>query len=339
VDTPGASRLFQADPSPSSREARRRLRLPRAHAGRRPCHRRCRHGLRAHGAGARRRRLPDLAQEQGPARSGRHRHDHPRDRRSRRRLLRPRAAVRRPQGARDRGQEAGQVRPGQPGGDRKADRGRKPAGPRPAGAQLSDELEVQGAGDLPQHAAVVHPHGRAVGGRPHPARDGAAVDRRHRLPPGHGPQPPGHGPQPHPRHGRDASGLADQPSARLGHAAGHVRRQGYRRTAARRGRQQAHRRPGGEGGGRRLVPAPGQRLPRRARPRAVREDQRHPRCLVRLGRDPRLHHRGPGRQEAGPTATGRPTSISRAATSIAAGSSPRCWSPRAPAVARPTRPS
>ncbi len=29
------------------------------------------------------------------------------------------------------------------------------------GAQLSAQLALQGAGDLPQHAPVVHPHGRA----------------------------------------------------------------------------------------------------------------------------------------------------------------------------------
>ncbi len=70
-----------------------------------------------------------------------------------------------PQGAGDRGQEGRQVRPGQRRGDGKADRGRQPAGARPAGAQLSALLALQGAGDLPQHAAVVHPHGRAAGRR------------------------------------------------------------------------------------------------------------------------------------------------------------------------------
>ena len=59
------------------------------------------------------------------------------------------------------------------------------AGARPAGAQLSALLALQGAGDLPQHAAVVHPHGRAAGRRgprrQDPARDGAGGDRRHRL--------------------------------------------------------------------------------------------------------------------------------------------------------------
>ena len=37
---------------------------------------------------------------------------------------------------------------------------------------------------------------------------------------------PAAGPQPHPLHGRDPARLADQPPARLGLAAGHVRRQG-----------------------------------------------------------------------------------------------------------------
>ena len=69
----------------------------------------------------------------------------------------------RPQGAGDRGQEGRQVRPRQRRGDGQADRGRQPAGARPDGALLSALLALQGAGDLPQHAAVVHPHGRAAG--------------------------------------------------------------------------------------------------------------------------------------------------------------------------------
>ena len=45
---------------------------------------------------------------------------------------------------------------------RQADRGWNPAGARPGGTQLSALLAVQGAGDLPQHAAVVHPARRAA---------------------------------------------------------------------------------------------------------------------------------------------------------------------------------
>jgi isoleucyl-tRNA synthetase len=85
---------------------------------------------------------------------------------------RPRPPVRRPQGAGDRGQEDRQVRPRQRRGHGQADRGRQPAGARPDGAFLSAQLAFQGAGHLPQHAAVVHPHGRAAEGRRNPARDG-----------------------------------------------------------------------------------------------------------------------------------------------------------------------
>ena len=56
-------------------------------------------------------------------------------------------------------------------------------------------------------------------GGAHPARDGAGGHRRHRL------LPRGRA-EPHPLHGRGPPRLADQPPARLGHAAGHVRRQG-----------------------------------------------------------------------------------------------------------------
>ena len=59
--------------------------------------------------------------------------------------------------------------------------------------------------------------------------------------------------------------------------------------------------------------------------------QRHPRCLVRLRLHARLHARGQSRP-----ASGRPTSISKAPTSIAAGSIPRCSRAAARAAARPT---
>ena len=59
-------------------------------------------------------------------------------------------------------------------------------------AQLSALLALQGAGAVPQHAAMVHPPGCATG-RPRPqrrdaARDGAESHRRHRLPSGSRPQ-------------------------------------------------------------------------------------------------------------------------------------------------------
>ncbi len=74
-------------------------------------------------------------------------------------------------------------------------------------------------------------------------------------------------------------------------------------------------------------------LPRR-RPsaRGLGEGHRHPRRLVRFRLDPRLRAARPaGRHLAGAA------SISRAPTSTAAGSTPRCCRPAAPAAARPTR--
>ena len=241
---------------------------------------------------------------------------------------RPRAAVRRAEGAGDRGQEGRQVRPGQRRGDREADRGRRPAGARPAGAQLSALLALQGAGDLPQHAAVVHPHGRAAGGRgprrPHPARDGAGGHRRHRL------LSRGR-PQPHPLHGREPARLADQPPARLGLAAGHVRRQGDRPAAARRGGQRPHRRPDRRRGRRRLVhPARPATSSATTTPSATRRS----RTSSTSGSIPARPT--PSRWRAAPTPAGRPTSTWKAPTSTAAGSSRRCWKAPAPAAARPT---
>ena len=96
-------------------------------------------------------------------------HEVPRHGRSRRRLLSGRASVRRAQGARDRGQEDRQIRPRQRRGDGQADRGRNLVGARSAGAFLSAQLAVEGSHHLPQHAAVVHPHGCAAGVRRHPA--------------------------------------------------------------------------------------------------------------------------------------------------------------------------
>ncbi len=198
------------------------LRLPGSHAGRRARHRRRRHGLRPHRPRAWGGRLSRLAPLRPPG--------HPRDGRRGRRLLPGRAAVRRAEGAGDRGQEGRQVRPGQRRGDEPADPGGKPAGARAAGARLSPLLALQGAGDLPQHAAVVHPHGRAPGRRPHPAPDRAAVDRRHRV-------LPQDRADPHPVDGRGPPGLADLAPTRLGHAPGHVRGQTHRRASARPGRQ------------------------------------------------------------------------------------------------------
>ena len=126
------------------RHLRRRLRLRRAAAGRRPRHRRRRHRLRPHRARPRRRRLSGLAGATAIARS-----PTPSIPTAPTTRTCPCSAA---EGAGDRGQEGRQVRPGQRRGDGQADRGRQPAGARPAGALLSALLALQGAGDLPQHA-------------------------------------------------------------------------------------------------------------------------------------------------------------------------------------------
>ena len=73
----------------------------------------------------------------------------------------------------------------------------------------------------------------------------------------------------------------------------------------------------------------------RLRRRRLRARHRHPRRVVRFGLHPRLRARsGP---LARPAAVARPTSTSKAPTSIAAGSSPRCSKAAPPAAARRTR--
>ena len=104
----------------------------------------------------------------------RHGLDDPRDGRRRRHLQRLGAAVRRRaclQGGRS--------------GLRRAGRGRHAAGAGQAGALLPAFLALQGAADLPRHAAMVHPPGWAGA---HP-REGARGDRRDAVRAGPGPQP------------------------------------------------------------------------------------------------------------------------------------------------------
>ena len=73
-------------------------------------------------------------------------------------LRRARPLLRRPAGLRRQGQ-GGQ---GQPRRHRQADRGRRAARPRPDDPQLPALLALQGAGDLPQHPAVVRRHRQAA---------------------------------------------------------------------------------------------------------------------------------------------------------------------------------
>ena len=107
----------------------------------------------------------------------------------------------------------------------------------PAEAQLPAFLALEEAGDLPQHAAMVHRHGQGGGlaRRPHPARGRTAGDRGHPV----GAAP---GQEPHQRHGRQPAGLGRVAPARLGRADHGVRQEGHRRGAARRPRERPHRR-------------------------------------------------------------------------------------------------
>ncbi len=125
--------------------------------------------------------------------------------------------------------------------------------------------------------------------------------------------------------------------ARLGRAADLLRQaptRRHRRDPARPRRQRPDQGGLRDRGRRRLVRGERQgALPRQRPPaRRVGEGHRHPRRLVRTPAPPT-----PSRCATGPTASGRPTSTSRAPTSTAAGSTPRCCRPAAPAAARPTR--
>ena len=194
---------------------------------------------------------------------------------------------------------------------------------RHARPQLSAFLALQGAADLPQHAAVVHPHGRAERAArrrrwPRSTRPAASrAQGRNRLR----------------SHDREPARLVRLAPARLGRADRRLRRQGDRRAAARSRGDRAHRR--GLRGTR--APMPGSRA-RPARflgndydPADYEQVDRHPRRLVRFRLDPRLRAGAAARAR-----TGRPRSISKAPTSIAAGSIPRCWRAAARAAARPT---
>ena len=153
------------------------------------------------------------------------------------------------------------------------------------------------------------------------ARDRARCDRRDRVLSGERPRPAA-------RHDRPPARLVHQPAAQLGRAAAAVPAQDDRRAASRHaGADRPRRRHRRAGRGRGLVAALGRRGARRRR-RALRQEQRHPRRLVRLRLDllPRPA-RQPSRARPCPTTTAprpRPTSTSRATTSTAAGSTRRC---------------
>ena len=154
---------------PSVEGLRRRLRIHGAAAARRPRHRRHRHRLRPHRAGPRPRGLRRLDGERARARAARHQHRHPLHRRRERRLHRPCAGLHRQARHQRQGREGRRQR----GRDQGAGRGRHAAGARPAQASIPAFLALEEAGDLPQHAAMVHRDGQGHRGR----RQGEA--RRH----------------------------------------------------------------------------------------------------------------------------------------------------------------
>ena len=158
-------KLLDVDSQPTSAgmtcapsAARHGLRLRCAAAGRRSRHRRGRHGLRAHGARPRPRGLRHLDGQGAGAAEARHRHHHPLHRRRRRALHQGCAGLRGQARHRRQGQQGRR----QPGGHRCADEGQRADRARPAQAPVSAFLALQEAGDLPQHAAVVHRHGQAA---------------------------------------------------------------------------------------------------------------------------------------------------------------------------------
>ena len=217
---------------------------------------------------------------------------------------------------------------------KRADRGQRAARPRAAQARVSAFLALEEAGHLPRHAAMVHRHGQ--GDRRGPSatlRDRAlkAIDDTRWVPP--------QGENRIARHGRDAARLGRLAPARLGRADRRVR---HKDTAT-------------------VIPARLQRVARADRPhrRGLQEegadawfkDGAKERFLGRPVDDPADWEKVDDildvwfevgldaclRARAAPRpANGRPTFISKAPTSTAAGSSPRCSKPAARAAARPT---
>ena len=245
--------------------------LPRArfaHGVGRLRHRRLGHRLRAHRARPWRRRLPDRAP------------------------LRPRRALtggrRRPLHRRGRPLRGRAGAAGEPADHRRPGRGRLARQGAGAPPQLSALLALQGTGHVPGHGPVVHLHGQ-----PAAARQGPGGDQRGEL-------DPLLGPAAHLRHGRGPARLVSLPAALLGCAGDGAHLHRLRRDPQERGGLPAHRRAVSAERGGCLVSARGRRFRPRGRRLRLRRERvpqgvGHPRCLVRLGHQPR----GGARRAAG----------------------------------------
>ena len=203
---------------------RRRLRIQRSAARRRPRHRRHRHRLCPHRARPWPRGLRGLDVQCARAGEPRHQHHHPLHRRRERRLHRSRAGLHRQARHQRQGREGRRQR----GRDQGAGRARHAAGARPAQASVPAFLALEEAGDLPQHAAMVHRDGQGHRGqrqgkaRRHPARPRHARDLGDAM-------GAAGGAKPHQRHDRQQARLGDLAAARLGRADRGVRAREGRR--------------------------------------------------------------------------------------------------------------
>ena len=142
------------------------------------------------------------------------------------------------------------------------------------------------------------------------------------------------GPQPHPRHDRDPPGLVHLAPARLGRADRGVRAEGERRGAARPrgGRADRPSVRAGDGTDAWFTQRPGASSSVRG---AIRPTTSRSWTSSTSGSSPARPTRPCS--SSGRTWSGRPRSTSRARTSTAAGSIPRCSRAAARAAARPTR--
>ena len=282
---------------PSAAKARR-LRLQCPPPRRRPRHRRGRDGFVHTAPGHGREDFEIWTANAAKAARARHRPDHPLHRRRRRTLHQGGAGLRRQTRHRRQGQQGRRQR-------RRhhcVDRGQRADRARPPQAPVSALLALQEAGHLPQHAAVVHRHGRGAartlagpGRQSNPARSGAQGHRRNRVRAAVGPEPAA-------RHDRGAPGLGDLAPARLGCAHHGVPAQGDRRGDPLR---QVRPVRGADGPhphrdhreGRRCLVRKGRAgaLPRRPRrqPGRLGAGDRHSRRVVRFRLHPHLHPGGP----------------------------------------------
>ena len=215
------------------------------------------------------------------------------------------------------------------------DRREAPRGGRavPRGAlrpQLHALLAAQDAGDLPRDDAVVRGHGRGAGIRRPEAAGDAARNRAARRR-GDGVLP-GLGQGAAARHDREPARLDALAPAAVGRADAVLHPQGDGRAAPALARAARAGRAAGRARRDRGVAAHRAGGAARRRRRRVREGQGHARRLVRFRLDAPDGDGRPGRAQAAHRlalrrdASSRPTSISRARTSIAAGSTRRCWS-------------